>query len=323
MESPPNPEPSPPRAGSRRRRLLVVALIGIVLVGCGWAYREFWLARPVGEGPAGPPVSPEPFRSPWTDRHVLVFGAGDSITAGLGAKSSSHAFFNRLVENPTDEFPEMHGLCLSRVLPNLTVRNTAVSGTNSFDHLDALSEDLPEQPADTLGLVILTTGGNDLIHWYGQHPPREGAMYGATRQQAEPWIQAFERRLNEMLDLIIARFPGGCHIFLADIYDPTDGVGDAASAYLPAWPDGLAIHGAYNDIIRRTANRRSQVHLVPLHQTFLGHGTHCRQFWRSSYCRQDPTYWYFGNIEDPNDRGHDAVRRIFLNEIIRVLHRPV
>jgi hypothetical protein len=34
----------------------------------------------------------------------------------------------------------------------------------------------------------MTTGGNDLIHWYGATPPREGAMYGASLAQAQPWI---------------------------------------------------------------------------------------------------------------------------------------
>ena len=143
-------------------------------------------------------------------------------------------------------------------------------------------------------------------------------MYGATLEQAQPWIAAYEQRLGEMLDLIIARFPGGCHIFLGDIYDPTDGTGNAPSFYMPAWDDALAIHGEYNRVIHEAAAERQEVHVVPLHQTFLGHGIHCRQFFRKHYCREDPTFWYYGNIEDPNDRGHDAVRRVFLNAMIPV-----
>jgi len=37
------------------------------------------------------------------------------------------------------------------------------------------------------------------------------------------------------------------------------------------------------------------------------------------YCRADPTYWFYSNIEDPNDRGHDAGRRAFLLEIAKTL----
>ena len=115
-----------------------------------------------------------------------------------------------------------------------------------------------------------------------------------------------------MLDDITARFPGGCEIYLGDIYDPTDGVGDAPSVFLPHWPDGLLIHAEYNRAIARVAARRPNVFVVPLYQTFLGHGSHCRQFWRETYDASDPHYWFFSNIEDPNDRGYDAIRRAFL-----------
>ncbi len=293
--------------------------VAVLVIGAGLAYREFWLKWPVGTGPAGPTVDRSPFADIWTDRKVHVIGAGDSITAGLGAKRNAHRFFDRLIACPDDEFPAMKGVCLSAVLPNLTHENTAVSGSNSLDHFNALKKDLAAFPEDTLGIVILTTGGNDLIHWYGTRPPRDGAMYGATLEQAQPWIASYQQRLHKILDLIVQRFPGGCHIFIGDIYDPTDGVGDAPSAYLPEWRDALAILDQYNRVIHQAAANRREVHVVPLHETFLGHGLHCRQFWRANYCPEDPTYWYYGNIEDPNDRGHDAVRRAFLNAIIRVL----
>ena len=84
------------------------------------------------------------------------------------------------------------------------------------------------------------TGRNDLIHDYGRSPARQGAMYGATLAQAQPWIEAFEQRLDRMIDLLEARFPGRCKIFQADIYDPTDEVGDAQNAGLPRWPKSRA-----------------------------------------------------------------------------------
>jgi hypothetical protein len=210
----------------------------------------------------------------------------------------------------------MEGRCLSAVLPDLDAINLAVSGTTSLHHLGLLKDEFEVQDADVLGLVVITTGGNDLIHNYGRTPPKEGAMYGATMEQARPWIDRFEQRLQDILRIVNERFPGGCEIFLAEIYDPTDGVGDAPSVYLPEWPDGLAIHREYNEVIRRCAASKENVHVVPLYATFLGHGSHCRQFWRSTYCSKDPHYWYFDNIEDPNDRGYDAARRVFLNTIV-------
>jgi lysophospholipase L1-like esterase len=300
----------------QRRRLLILAALGAVLIAGSAFYIQYFLARPIGSGPAGPAVDREPFQQSWTDRRIKVLGLGDSITAGLGADRIEHSFFNRLVANPDDEFADMEGICLSAVLPNLEHENLAVSGSTSREHAVTIDERLAEHDPEVFGLVVMTTGGNDLIHSYGRRPPRECAMYGATLAEAQPWIAAFEKRLSTMIDAIESRFPGGCEIFLADIYDPTDGVGDAPSVYLPHWPDGLAIHAEYNRAISRCAAQRPNVHIVPLHAAFLGHGSHCRQFWRSTYVADDPHYWYFDNIEDPNDRGYDAIRRVFLNEII-------
>ncbi len=210
----------------------------------------------------------------------------------------------------------MRELCLSQVLPNLEHENLAISGSTSRDHLVVIDERLAPHDPEVFGLVVMTTGGNDLIHYYGRRPPKECAMYGATLQQAGPWIEGFRLRLEEMLGKIEACFPGGCEIYLADIYDPTDGVGDAPSVYLPDWPDALAIHAKYNGVIAECAASRPNVYVVPLYKTFLGHGAHCRQFWRTTYVSEDPHYWYYDNIEDPNDRGYDAIRRVFLNAIV-------
>ncbi len=165
----------------------------------------------------------------------------------------------------------MKGKCLTVVLPNLLAENFAISGSTSIDHLQTLQMQLLPYPDDIFGLVVLTTGGNDLIHSYGRRPPVEGAMYGATIEQAEPWIKKFETRLQKIFEELQSRFPGGCAIYIGDIYDPTDGVGDAPSIFLPDWPDGLAIHARYNATIREVASRYDNVHVVDLHETFLGH----------------------------------------------------
>lgn len=309
--------------GISRRRVLLLTLVSILLIAAASGYIEFFLRRPVGDGAAGPPINREDFSGVWTDRPVLLLGVGDSIMAGFGARTPAHGCFQRIIRNPADELPDLQGICLSAVLPNLEAINLSVSGTTSLAHLEILENDLPVQDPDMFGLVLITTGGNDLIHNYGRTPPKEGAMYGATIEQARPWIAAFEIRLEAILRTLNDRLPGGCEIFLADIYDPTDGVGDAPSVYLPDWPDGIEIHTAYNDVIHRCAARDDNVHLVPLYDTFLGHGSHCRQFWRATYCSADPHYWYFDNIEDPNDRGHDAIRRVFLNTIAAARKRFV
>jgi hypothetical protein len=39
------------------------------------------------------------------------------------------------------------------------------------------------------------------------------------------------------------------------------------------------------------------------------------------YDRKDPHYWYFINLEDPNERGYDALRRLFLNAMAAHLNQ--
>lgn len=302
-------------SGGRRKRMLFLACVFTLSIIGSLAAVDLFYSRPVGSGPAGPKVDRAAFARVWTDRPVRVVGIGDSITAGLGADSPSHTFFNRVIVNPEDEFEDMQGISLTAVLSNLQYENLAISGSESCWHREMIRDRL-ESTGDAFGIVLMTSGGNDLIHNYGRSPPRECAMYGATVEQARPWIENYRQRLREMFSLITERFPLGCEIYIGDIYDPTDGVGDVPSIFLPDWPDGLAIHARYNELIGEVANEFDHVHVVPLYETFLGHGSHCRQFWRSTYDKEDPHYWFYANIEDPNDRGYDAIRRVFLNTIV-------
>lgn len=291
---------------------------GLLLLVAWLAIPSLPFKRTMGTGPAGPTVPRDPWTQPWSTRPVLLIGLGDSVTAGFGT-SPEHSYFNRLVSNPPDEYPDLQGICLKSVFPNLKALNLSISGTISKEHVEEQLPKIEKAAPDTLGIVVMTSGGNDLIHDYGHSPPREGAMYGATLEQARPWIQAYEKRLEGMFQTIRDRFPGGCHLFIADIYDPTDDVGDIEAAGLPRWPEGKAILAAYNDVIRRVAARFPEAHVVPMHDTFLGHGIHCSSRSGKHYRPEDPHYWYYSNLEDPNDRGYDAIRRLFLLEIQKAL----
>ena len=302
----------------QHRRLMVILLAGLGLLGSGQFYRHFWLIHPVGSGPAGRAVDRSLFETTWTDRPVVLLGLGDSVTDGFGA-SGGKSYLDRLMKNPTDEFDDMLGINLSAVLPDLTVHNVSMSGSTSQELVDYQLPRLSDVDDTAFGIVVMTTGGNDIIHNYGQTPPHEGAMYGATFEQSEPWIANFEVRLGGILDDVAGHFSGGSAIFLANIYDPTDGIGDTINAGLPRWPDGLKIHAAYNQVIADAAQQREHVFLVDMRGEFLGHGIHSRQFWRPFYRSEDPGYWYFDNLEDPNDRGYDALRRLFLHGMSRTL----
>jgi lysophospholipase L1-like esterase len=304
-------------ANPRASRLVWLIVAGVICVASAGLYLHFSFGHSIGSGPAGPLVDPDRFRTEWTSRPVQLVGLGDSVTAGFGARRG-YGYFDRLIKNPIDEFQDLEGISLSKVFPVLRSTNLAVSGSVSSEVLQTQLQSLAPADSHTLGLVVITTGGNDLIHNYGRTPARELAMYGAAWESAQSWIQNFEARLGAIISAIEQRFPGGCHIFLANIYDPTDGAGDIQRAGLPAWPDGKRVLAAYNDVIQRTLERHKNVHLVNLHDAFLGHGLHCGEFWSRHYDSRDPHYWYYANLEDPNERGYDAIRRLFLNEMVKV-----
>jgi lysophospholipase L1-like esterase len=298
------------------KRLVTLACVGALLIIAAAGYLHFLQSRPIGTGPAGPQVPNTVFSRTWSEKQFLLIGLGDSVTAGFGARHG-YSYFDRLVTNPPEEFDDMRGRCLQTVLPYLKFTNLAVSGSTSSEHVAHQLSKLPNLSSNVVALVVMTTGGNDLIHNYGKTPPRDGAMFGSTWDQAAPWVTNFDQRLEGMVNQINGHFPAGCHIFLANIFDPTDGVGDTEQAGLPAWRDGEKIVAAYNDVIRRCAARHSFVHLVDFHEAFLGHGIHCAQFWSAHYDAKDPHYWYYVNLEDPNERGDDVIRRLFLLEFAR------
>jgi len=299
-----------------KRRLRIIFALGLVLIIAATACLYFWFSVPIGSGPAGSAIPAELFAQQWTNRPVLLVGLGDSVTAGFGARKG-YSYFDRLIQNPADEFQNMSGICLGKVFSKLASTNLAISGSTSMELLEQELPHMARASSNTLGIVVITAGGNDLIHNYGRTPPREEAMYGATTDEAKPWINDFEQRIELMVQQIESKFPGGCQIYLANIYDPTDGIGDATRAHLPAWNDLEKILSAYNDVILRVAQKHSNVHVVDIHSAFLGHGIHCTQFWRTNYDWHDPHYWFYGNLEDPNERGYDVIRKLFLLQIAK------
>ena len=248
---------------------------------------------------------------------MRLVGLGDSITAGYTA-SSHRAFFDLLTDNGPDENPDVAGICLQGVFPDLHVENHAVSGSPSYAHLRQ-ARALAPSPSDTLGWVVITSGSNDLVYRY-TNGPGDGAMRGATLEQARPWIASLGRRLDQLVDIVQSKFPGGCEIFLATIYDPTDGVGDIEKSIpvlfrgligIGPWPQAEAVLDACNAEIVRVC-QRPHVHLVDVHGLFLGHGIHHADRTARYYCATDPTLWFMNDVQHPSERGHDAIRRAFL-----------
>jgi lysophospholipase L1-like esterase len=299
-------------------RWQIAAALLLLMVVC-WRIVAGKQPLPEGTGPAGPSVPIEPFQRVWSTDKIVLLGLGDSVTKGFGA-SPKHSYFELLEKNDDARYPDMKGRDLRSVFSRLEVHNYAMSGTVSEEHLKKQLPRISRFSTDVKGIVVITTGGNDVIHNYGRTPPRDGAMYGCTYEQAVKWTENFRDRLKALIEGVTERFPGGCEIFLANIYDPTDGVGDVenANAGLPRWSDGLRVLALMNEVIADVSRDDENVHRVDIRSHFLGHGIHCRDRSNKHHRAEDPHYWYYSNLEDPNDRGYDAIRRLFLIEMVKV-----
>ncbi len=299
----------------------------LLLVCCAgmWYFMRGRFIHPMGTGPAGPAVSAQPFKHIWSNSKVVLLGFGDSVTAGFGASAGS-GYFELLAKNDDAKYPEMKGQDLTHVFPKLMLDNESISYTISEEHLRDQIPGVRPFPRNVQGVVVITSGGNDLIHDYGRSAPKDGAMYGCTYAQAMKWKENFWQRLRKIIAGSISKFPGGCEVFVANIYDPTDGIGDIQDAHilllLHKWKDDERVLGLFNGVIAEVCAEYPNVHMVDIHSAFLGHGIHCSHWWEKNYRKNDPHYWYFENLEDPNDRGYDAVRRLFLNEMIKVFGKP-
>lgn len=299
---------------------VVFLILAIILLSTGYfAWRVYSAVRirPMGAGPAGPAIAAEPFQKQWLDKPVVFVGLGDSITRGLGA-TKELTYVPLLLHNEDAFYPDMAGKDLSHVLTIQSHHNYAQDYTVSQDHIDRQLMKIPQYDDSVRGIVVLTSGGNDLIHDYGRSAPANGAMYGCTYKQAVVWCENLKARLDTLLNGLMQKFPGGCDIFFANIYDPTDGVGDPHTIGLPRWRHSTKVLALANQKITELCDKYPNVHLVDVHSAFLGHGIHCDEPWRKHYRRDDPNYWYYTNLEDPNLRGFDAVRRLFLQQMIRV-----
>lgn len=295
------------------------ALMTIGAIGVGWLLIAAAIHAVVPVGAANIPATDGGPKPPWSTNEIFLLGLGDSITAGFGA-TPKHGYFELLIANDDRLYPDMTGQELQRVFPHLAHTNLSVSGSISAEHLGKQVPRIPRMPLHVRGVVVITTGGNDLIHDYGRSQPRDGAMYGCTGAQAQVWKERFRKRLIQIIDGVNAKFPGGCEIFLANIFDPTDGIGDIQNANLPLppWPDGLKALSFFNEVIADAARVHTNVHVVDFHTAFLGHGIHCTDSRNPHYRKDNPRYWYFENLEDPNDPGYDAIRRLFLVEMNKV-----
>jgi lysophospholipase L1-like esterase len=248
-----------------------------------------------------------------------VIAFGDSVSTSYCA-SAKHGYVDMIVNNDDTKYPDYAGKDLAHHFIGVATKNIALAGTTSCDFATSdIHTDLAGLPDVNQTIIVITLGGNDLIHPYTCGTPHDCQEYCSTLAQATPFSANYKTRMVALINELKSDAKGNVSVFLANIYDPTDLVGDIQNAnvsgnHLPAWPGGLDVLALYNSTIADIATTTGAT-VVDMHAAMLGHGIHYNDTSNMYYDAADPTYWYCANLEDPNDRGYNAIRGVFWNAI--------
>ncbi len=220
---------------------------------------------------------------------LIVFG--DSISAGQGAPQG-RAYFDLLSGSELATFYGHAVPVVNVAVGGSTTANLAAQVTNLKSQLPA--------PVSGHSIIVVTIGGNDVVRSFGTDPA------GTPLTNAEQKIRSFIASLQDP-----AWFPDGTTILLANVYDPSDGVGQAAECLggfnfsaqtnaLPTWAERYA-----------AVARDLGVGVVDALGHFRGHGFHSDDSANPYYQSSDPTLWFANDCIHPNERGHSELRRLF------------
>ena len=257
----------------------------------------------------GPPLDPDvatwwPAEVPFdTATRVMFFG--DSITWGYGISNSENRYTSLLIENNDDRWPDFEGDTLTDRYGPLEVLDYSVNGAvtrevryNQIPYMESTLPDVIEGHT----LVFMTIGGNDLAATlYGQSDLDEVAgevddnLRGIAESFADP-----------------ARYPDGATLFLSNVYEPTDGEGQADACFL-----GLNVSALEPVLDEINTNSLALAHefgfaWIDLRGHFRGHGFNHDNPSIEAYDEEDPSLWLQDDCIHPNARGHHELRRLFL-----------
>jgi len=243
-----------------------------------------------------------------------VVTIGDNVGSN---PSWSRSYIALLADNDDELFPAFAGSDLATVLPDAEVVRLDKGG-DSFYTLAASAQPFCEEclPADDLRptLVIIELGVNDLV-------ATALAMLNDESLRADPTpaLDEFQGDVRTVLRMTEDRtlFPTPPLVYVTNVYDPSDGVGDVADLVTSFFPFpgaedvtpelGLAIIAGFNDAIEAEV-MAIDAQPIDIHGAYLGHGYHYNDDTSPFYDAEDPSIW-FGTVIDPNLRGAHELRR--------------
>jgi lysophospholipase L1-like esterase len=226
---------------------------------------------------------------------------GDSITAGSGA-SSNNSYRALLGEQLEAQFGA-----------DIQIDNCSNGGAVNADLLDnQIPECFPEtEQANTL--VIITSGGNDIVRSAVNKPDVE-----TGKAAVDDLVADLEAALDFFAD--DANFSNGVSVIYANVYEYTDATGNLDSCRLASlaglsgqWDAGLEIYGYLESEYMRLAIERG-FDMLFLEEMFCGHG------WN----RDDPDgpcyedrgeLWMSNDCIHPNEAGHAAIADGFMDVV--------
>ncbi len=235
---------------------------------------------------------------------------GDSISAGVGARRDEGAYYALLQENAPSLWAGFDAVDLTtRYGHEVPLVNVAVPGATTRtlwrDQVPALRE-AAGAGFEGHSLVVITIGGNDLTTGFAAGADLEGDYLDET-------INFIKNTVEFLQDESV--FPGGTSIFLANVYDPGDGVGRARQCF-----GGLDLSPASEALLvwaRRYVDLAYDYNIgvVDALGAFRGHGFYSSDPENVYYDAADPTLWFDSDCIHPNDRGHHELRRLFFEAI--------
>ncbi len=247
---------------------------------------------------------PPEFADAMPERVVFL---GDSITAGYGLNNDDNSYVSLLLENNDNKWPDHGESDLAARFAGLDVLDVSVPGATTGS---LMAGQLPRVETswgtEVSGevMVVITIGGNDLT---------DALFSGGNADQAAD--QALDN-IESIVDFFHdpARFPDGAWVYITNVYEPTDGVGQVDACFF-----GLDLSSIVPTFERLGDESRALAEsqgwaLIDLRGHFLGHGFHFEDEgdW---YHPDDPTLWFQDDCIHPNVRGHHELRRLFLAAI--------
>jgi lysophospholipase L1-like esterase len=259
---------------------------------------------------------------------------GDSITVGTPPTPWEIYYRSQLADVLATQFDLTYGVLEQLWKPFNPVDGTALvreaGDFASCARWGARNEDLlqddtqletcfPVDKRDRRTLVIITSGGNDLAKL------TRSAMDGATTDELWTQTQSFVQDLRDAINWLVAeppKFPHGIFVIFANLYEFTDGTGEAPAcdtSALAGFDEPAPLHlldmfvWANEQYLNLAVETGTD--MVFMSEAFCGHG----------FNRDDPTSpcyrgpgtepWFDLTCLHPNPTGHIELARMFLSVV--------